>query len=98
MISKYDEAPEQVRKLAFSLLHMCLYRELSSYDDPRALLHLGAQAGVDAATQAEALRWLAEQELKHASERSGVISRGTRKAAERYLDYASKIESTLTPT
>jgi hypothetical protein len=52
---------------------------------------------VDAATHAEALRWLAEQELKHASERSGVISRGTRKAADLYSAWASKIEATLTP-
>jgi hypothetical protein len=97
MISKYDDAPEHVRKFAFSLMQICLYRELSSYDDPRPLLALGAKAGVDDATQAEALRWLAAQELMYASESSGLISKGTRKAAELYSDYAAKIEATLKP-
>jgi hypothetical protein len=79
-------------------MQLCLYRELSSSDDPGALLALGAQAGVDVPTHAAALRWLAEEELKRVGERSGVISLGSRKAAELYLAYAAKIEATLKPT
>ena len=97
-ISKYDEAPECVRKFAFSLMQLCIYRELSGWDDPHALLMLGAHAGVDVATHAEALRWLAEHELKHASERPGVISGGSRKAAALYSALASKIDATFKPT
>jgi hypothetical protein len=92
MISKYDEAPEQVRKFAFSLMHLCIRRELENFDDPEALLTLGAHAGVDPATHAQALRWLAAQEINRESK--GVITRvGAREAADRYLAYASKIEA-----
>lgn len=98
MISKYDEAPEQVRKFAFSLMHISLHRAIEDFkDDPHALLTLGAQAGVDAATHAAALRWLAAQNIKYELECSSLIRRGVRKAAELYLAYASKIEATLKP-
>jgi hypothetical protein len=96
MICKYDDAPEHVRKFAFSLMQLCLQRDLSSSDDSHALLTLGAQAGVDAATHAEALRWLAAQEFKYEGECSPVIRRSVRKAAELYSAVASKIEATLT--
>lgn len=99
MIIKYDDAPEAVRKFAFSLMHLCIGQELWSSDDPRALLALGAQAGVDAHTHAEALRWLAEQRIKN-YELKGVVNtrRGALKAAERYLACASKIDATLAPS
>jgi hypothetical protein len=95
MITKYDEAPEHVRKLAFSLMQLCIYRELSSSDDPGALLALGAQAGVDVPTHVAALRWMASEALKCESKGSIIARQIARSAADLYLAYASKIEATL---
>ena len=90
MIIKFDDAPENVRKLAFAFMEASgpvRMLELS----PEHFLIFGKNVGLDAKAHVAAIRWLAKH---YAAQKQGSIVNNemARMTAKRFEEYAAKLE------